>query len=93
MEIIENNNNEIKSEDILNALNKHFVELGYNLSQSLPIPKFTHDHNVNRVNDQFSFYEISHSEVLKLLQRINMPLDPCISTVTAFTGTHKSMES
>lgn len=42
MEIIDNNN-EIKSEDILNAFNKHFVVLGYNLSQSLPILKFTPD--------------------------------------------------
>ena len=42
----DNNNNDIKLEDIPNAFNKHFVERGHNLSQSQPIPKFSPHHNV-----------------------------------------------
>ena len=73
MEMRDNNNNDIKLEDIPNAFNKHFVELGHNLSQSLPIPKFSPHHYVKRVEEQFNFNfcEISQSEILKLLLGIS----------------------
>lgn len=57
MEMKNKNYNEIRLDDIPNAFNKHFVELGHNLSQKLQSPKDTPQHCIARVHEHFKFQE------------------------------------
>lgn len=61
----------MNADDIPNAFNKHFIEIGKNLSNNIPNHKFLPDHYVNSVTTQFTFHEISPGEVLELLLGIS----------------------
>ena len=52
---------------MLNAFNKHFINIGSNLAQQLSRPHHSPEYYIKRVDKIFTFRKISEDEVLKLL--------------------------
>ena len=53
------------------AFNKHFVQIGSNLSQQIPNTKYPPEHYISEFQEQFTFHEMSEQEVTTLTRRIN----------------------
>ena len=61
------NGKDIKSEDMANAFNEHFINIGSNLAQQISQPNHPPEFFINRVDKIFTFREIFEEEVLTLL--------------------------
>ena len=61
------NRKDIKSEDMANAFNEHFINIGSNLAQQISQPNHPPEFFINRVDKVFTFREIFEEEVLTLL--------------------------
>ena len=58
------NGKDIKSEDMANAFNEHFINIGSNLAQQISQPNHPPEYFINRVDKIFTFREIFEEEVL-----------------------------
>ena len=67
MLIKDTNEQDIKSEDMANAFNEHFINIGSNLAQLIPKTNYPPEHYINSVDKIFTFREITEEEVLTLL--------------------------
>ena len=61
------NGKDIKSEDMANEFNEHFINIGSNLAQQISQPNHPPEYFINRVDKIFTFREIFEEEVLTLL--------------------------
>ncbi len=61
------NEQDIKSEDMANAFNEHFINIGSNLAQQIPQINYPPEYYINSVNKILTFREITEEEVLTLL--------------------------
>jgi hypothetical protein len=68
--IKDTNEQDIKSEDIANAFNEHFINIGSNLAQLIPQTHYPPEHYINSVDKIFTFREITEEELLTL--KLNM---------------------
>jgi hypothetical protein len=65
--IKDSNEQDIKSEDMANAFNEHFINIGSNLAQLIPQTNYPPEYYINSVDKIFTFREITEEEVLTLL--------------------------
>ena len=54
---------DIKSEDMANAFNEHFINIGSNLAQLIPQTNYPPEYYINSVDKIFTFREITEEEV------------------------------
>ena len=71
--IKDSNENDIKSEDMANAFNEHFINIGSNLAQQISRPNYPPEFKINSIDKIFIFREIFEEEVLTLL--LNMSIN------------------
>ena len=62
--IKDTNEQDIKSEDMANAFNEHFINIGSNLAQLIPQTNYPPEYYINSVDKIFTFPEITEEEVL-----------------------------
>ena len=65
--IKDSNENDVKSEDMANAFNENFINIGSNLAQQISQPNHPPEYYINSVDKLFTFREIFGEEVLTLL--------------------------
>ena len=67
MLIKDTNEQDIKSKDMANAFNEHFINIGSNLAQLIPQTNYPPEYYINSVDKIFTFREITEEEVPTLL--------------------------